>query len=97
MLNQFVFRLNEIQFETDGFTRYGTKTNEFVNEKYDEQFKLSISDPEKYWAKEALDLHWQKSWILPFDYSQRRWWSHGQMNICYNCVDRWCEQGAGES
>lgn len=95
-MNQFVRRLNEIQYEMDGYLRYGTKTNEFENEQYTEEAANAISNPVFYWQTEAEDLFWHKKFAIAHDYSQNRWWSQGLFNLCYNCVDRHCESGHGE-
>jgi acetyl-CoA synthetase len=47
-------------------------------------------DPEKFWAEQANQLDWFKpyervlDWQPPFS----KWFVGGQLNACYNCVDR---------
>src|SRR5215510_7515982 len=57
---------------------------------YDEMYRYSIEQPEKYWAKVAEDLHWFKPWdtVLEWNAPWAKWFSGGQINLSYNCLDR---------
>jgi acetyl-CoA synthetase len=50
----------------------------------------SLKRPDKFWAREASELHWQKkwktvvSWKLPF----AKWFVGGKINVSENCLDR---------
>jgi acetyl-CoA synthetase len=59
-------------------------------EEYERLYKQSIDDPEAFWAGVANDLHWFKTWdkVLEWDLPNAKWFVGGQMNLCYNCVDR---------
>lgn len=66
-------------------------------EKYEEQFKKSIENPEQFWEEAAQGIDWFK----PCDQvltpaPQYRWFSGGKMNTCYNAVDRHVKNGRGE-
>lgn len=66
---------------------------------YDELFKESISNPEKFWAKAASGIDWYEKWdtVLNDDNPPfYRWFSGGLMNTCFNAVDRHVEKGRGE-
>ncbi|MEM6586111.1 MAG: AMP-binding protein, partial [Pseudomonadota bacterium] len=59
----------------------------------------SVQDPEGFWAEQAERLHWDRRWDSVLDRSGEplpRWFKGGQINACYNCVDRHVEAGHGE-
>lgn len=67
--------------------------------KYDEVFKRSISDPNGFWGDAAENIDWYKKWDNVLDDSNKpfyRWFSGGEMNTCYNAVDRHVEKGRGD-
>ena len=59
-------------------------------EEYEEKYKQSIADPEAFWAEAARELHWFKPWdkVLEWNLPWAKWFVGGQINLCYNCVDR---------
>jgi acetyl-CoA synthetase len=59
-------------------------------EQYEELYRQSIQDPEKFWAEAAGDLHWFKPWdkVLDWDLPWAKWFVGGKLNLSYNCVDR---------
>jgi len=64
---------------------------------YQAMYERSISDPESFWAEQAERfLSWEKRWdtVLDWDYGKGhiRWFEGGQLNACYNCVDRHLER-----
>ena len=66
---------------------------------YEEAFKKSIEDPEGFWGKAAEDIHWYKKWDRVLDDSKPpfyRWFVGGEMNTCYNALDRHVEAGNGD-
>ncbi len=67
--------------------------------RYDEVFEKSIQDPEGFWAEAAENIDWYKKWDKVLDDSNRpfyRWFSGGEMNTCYNAVDRHVKNGRGD-
>ncbi len=65
-------------------------------EEYERLWNLAASDPEAFWADQARStLSWSKpfdqvlDWQPPF----ARWFLGGELNVCYNCVDRHVESG----
>jgi len=67
--------------------------------KYDEAFKESIENPEKFWAEAAKDIDWITPCSRVLDDSNPpfyRWFKGGQLNVCYNAVDRHVDNGRGE-
>jgi acetyl-CoA synthetase len=60
---------------------------------YEAMYEQSVTDPTGFWAEQAEKfLSWDKSWdtVLDWDFSKGhiRWFEGGQLNACYNCVDR---------
>ena len=61
---------------------------------YQENYKLSITEPEKFWAEEAKRLSWFKPFTkvksTNFDLKDYhvKWFEDGTLNISYNCLDR---------
>ncbi|RLA00940.1 MAG: acetyl-coenzyme A synthetase, partial [Gammaproteobacteria bacterium] len=63
---------------------------------FEAMYEQSITDPTSFWAEQAEKfLHWDKHWdtVLDWDFSKGhiRWFEGGQLNACYNCVDRHLE------
>jgi acetyl-CoA synthetase len=68
---------------------------------YQDKYQLSISDAEKFWKIEASRLKWIKapSKIKNTSFANEisiKWFEDGQLNACYNCVDRYVEEGKGD-
>jgi len=66
---------------------------------YQNVYDRSISDPEGFWAEVAEDIHWYKKWDKVLDDSNKpfyRWFTGGELNTCYNCVDLHVENGRGD-
>jgi len=60
-------------------------------QRYRTLYKASISDPEKFWAKQAAEeLVWFKPWkkVLQWKAPFAKWFVGGQLNVSYNCLDR---------
>jgi len=57
---------------------------------YRKLYKESIEKPEKFWAREAKELTWQKPWSKVLDWRApfAKWFDGGKLNVCENCVDR---------
>ncbi len=65
---------------------------------YDDIFRRSIDDPEGFWAEAAADISWTKKWDTVLDRQSPpfyQWFVGGELNTCYNAVDRHVEQGRG--
>jgi len=61
-------------------------------EEYQRLYRLSMDDPETFWAREAETLTWFKKWHTVFDHDYENvdfgWYLGGRLNACHNCVDR---------
>ena len=58
---------------------------------YDELYKLSIENPELFWAECAEELEWYQKWDRVLDDSQApfyKWFVGGKTNIVHNALDR---------
>jgi len=62
-------------------------------------YDRSLTDPEGFWGEAARELHWHKPWdkvLEPNAKPTPRWFVGGQLNTCYNALDRHIEAGNGE-
>ncbi len=66
---------------------------------YKEAFKESLESPETFWARAAEEITWYKKWDRVLDASNLpfvRWFAGGELNTCYNALDRHVESGRGD-
>ena len=61
--------------------------------KYQQMYKQSVEDPEGFWGAQVSRLDWYKQPTKIKDVSYEgnvhiRWFEDGELNVCYNCVDR---------
>jgi propionyl-CoA synthetase len=66
---------------------------------YQALYQQSIDDPDAFWGEAATGLHWDKPWDSVLDRDAKpvpRWFVGGQLNTCYNAVDRHVEAGRGD-
>jgi len=59
-------------------------------QKLHEEWKKSLENPEDYWAEQARQLDWYRTWDKVLDWKPpfARWFVGGLLNASYNCVDR---------
>jgi len=57
---------------------------------YERMYEEAERDPEKFWGDAASQLHWFKPWdkVREWDCPWAKWFSGGQLNLSYNCLDR---------
>lgn len=57
---------------------------------YKKLHAASLRQPEKFWAREASELLWQKKWskVLEWKVPFAKWFSGGRINVSENCLDR---------
>ena len=70
-----------------------------MSEKYESNYQESIHDPDKFWGAAAEDVRWYKKFTKVLDDINKpfyRWFTGGEMNTCYNCVDYHVENGRGD-
>ncbi|XP_041071940.1 acyl-CoA synthetase short-chain family member 3, mitochondrial [Carcharodon carcharias] len=66
---------------------------------YENAFRQSIEEPEKFWSECAQEISWFKPWQKTLDLSNPpfvRWFVDGELNVCYNALDRHVENGLGD-
>ena len=65
---------------------------------YREQYHTSLADPDGFWSEAASALDWSTRWEQVLDASNPpfyEWFRGGEINTCYNALDRHCENGRG--
>ncbi len=59
---------------------------------YQRLYRLSVDNPEWFWAEQAKALSWYHPWENVFDADYEEvdfaWFSGGRLNASFNCVDR---------
>lgn len=66
---------------------------------YEEDYQRSLQDPDGFWADAAQDIIWTKPWDTVLDSSNPpfyKWFGGGELNTCYNCLDRHVDEGRGD-
>lgn len=66
---------------------------------YIETFNRSIADPSAFWGVAAEAITWHKKWDAVLDDSNPpfyRWFRGGELNICFNALDRHVECGRAD-
>ena len=62
-------------------------------------YEEADSDWQGWWTKQAEELHWFKKWDQVLDDSNPpfyKWFTGGQLNVSYNCLDRHVDAGNGD-
>lgn len=78
----------------NGFTRWHIGSRE----EYQNLHRSSIENPIAFWADESKFLDWFAPFkhVLEWEAPDAKWFTGGQTNACYNCVDRHVQAGHGE-
>ncbi|MCB1762987.1 MAG: propionyl-CoA synthetase [Gammaproteobacteria bacterium] len=66
---------------------------------YQDVYTRSMEDPEGFWAEAAKDIDWYKPAEKILDDSNipfYHWFQGGEINTCYNALDRHLENGRGD-
>ena len=70
-----------------------------MTSRYHEVYAHARANPEEFWAEAAEQVHWYRRWDKVLDDSRKpfyRWFTGGELNTCYNAVDRHIESGRAE-
>jgi len=76
-----------------------------TKEQYDEMYKASIDDPEKFWGDMARTMHWETPFTSAgpnYNFARSKgpvsieWFPGGKTNLSYNCLDRHVADGKGD-
>ncbi len=65
-------------------------------DQYDQMYKDSIQNPDKFWGEIASQFVWHKKWdrVSSYDFTDKveiQWFLGGKTNITVNCLDRHLE------
>jgi acetyl-CoA synthetase len=65
---------------------------------FDRLYRQSLDDPDTFWGNVARELHWFKPWDRVMEWQEPfvKWFSGGQTNLAYNCLDYQVEKGRGD-
>ncbi|KAF5283361.1 hypothetical protein FQA39_LY04737 [Lamprigera yunnana] len=88
----------EFQTENPKIKDSSLVENGYYNSSYKEVYAKSLNEPEKFWAEVAQSVTWTKTWDKVLDNSNEpftKWFIGGELNACYNAVDRHVENGKG--
>jgi acetyl-CoA synthetase len=57
---------------------------------YRAMWRESVEKPDKFWAREASELLWNKKWtrVLEWKEPYAKWFVGGKLNVSENCLDR---------
>ncbi|HEY6071766.1 MAG TPA: acetyl-coenzyme A synthetase N-terminal domain-containing protein, partial [Chthoniobacterales bacterium] len=57
-------------------------------QQYRRMYQESIKRPDKFWAREASELLWQKRWrkVLEWKAPFAKWFIGGKLNLSENCL-----------
>lgn len=70
--------------------------------RYEAMYRTSLESPDSFWAEQAeqfLDWiePWQKVQDGDFSKAESKWFVGGELNACYNCIDRHLPQRAQQT
>ena len=62
------------------------------------EYPRSIQENTKFWAEKSKVIDWISPWQTVtsggFKQGNIKWFEEGELNACYNCVDRHLEKNA---
>jgi len=70
-----------------------------MTSRYHEEYRRSMDDPEGFWGEVATRVDWHKPWDRVLDDANPpfyRWFVGGEVNTCWNAVDRHVAAGRGD-
>ena len=70
-----------------------------MGETYRDVWRRSIEDPEGFWGEAARGIDWYREPATVLDRSAAplyQWFAGGELNTCYNALDRHVERGRGD-
>ena len=62
-------------------------------------YRSSLDTPTEFWGDAAQDIAWDRPWDMVLDADAKptaRWFVGGELNTCYNAVDRHVDGGRGD-
>ena len=73
-----------------------------TNEQYNKMYQQSVTEPDNFWAEHGQRLHWFKPFTKVKNTSfaagnvSINWFSDGELNASYNCLDRHLPERANQ-
>jgi len=70
-----------------------------IRQIYEQTFRKSVDAPEEFWHDIAQDITWFQKYSKVLDHSNppfTKWFVGGEMNTCYEAIDKHVESGYGE-
>ena len=70
-----------------------------MSDKYAESYRRSLENPEAFWRQAAGEIDWTSPFEKVLDDSRApfyRWFAGGELNTCYNALDRHVGAGRGD-
>ena len=69
-----------------------------MSKNYGEIYRQSIDNADEFWGEAAKEIHWDKfpTKILSQVDGKSRWFEGGELNTCYNAIDRHIANGKGD-
>jgi len=76
---------------------FSAKAHLKTRQQYEQMYRESIEQPEKFWGRIAEELHWFRKWdrVLEWNCPFAKWFVGGKTNLSYNCLDRQITLGRG--
>jgi len=65
---------------------------------FDDLHRRSLDDPDGFWGEAAAAIHWDRPPAVVLDAAGApfyRWFADGELNTCFNALDRWVDGGDG--
>ncbi|PNF42888.1 Acyl-CoA synthetase short-chain family member 3, mitochondrial [Cryptotermes secundus] len=87
------------QREPEELEELALKQKSLDNQKYQESLRRSLEEPEEFWKEVGQCVTWTKPWDEVLDNTKQpftKWFVGGELNACYNAVDRHVLAGDGE-
>jgi len=71
-------------------TEFSRKAHVKSMVEYEQLYRRAETDPEGFWRECARELTWFKPFgkVLEWQFPFSKWFVGGELNACYNCVDR---------
>ncbi|XP_071954911.1 acyl-CoA synthetase short-chain family member 3, mitochondrial-like isoform X2 [Antedon mediterranea] len=85
-----------LKLAAGGVRRVSSASNDLL---YQSTFDRAKDNPSEFWAEQAEQIVWFKRWNKVLDASNlpfTKWFVGGELNTCYNAVDRHVDEGNGE-
>lgn len=64
------------------------------SQQYKEEYAKSVEDTKAFWKNRAMEfLSWSKPFTKIYNdkFGDDKWFEDGELNACYNCLDRWAD------